>query len=81
MPQTVNGLTVIATKQASGAVQLLFQNAVGGIMFCAVIPSADFTALNTNVNGGSTGATSSKMYAQDANKNDYPGHYFHGEGN
>lgn len=81
MPHTINGVTVIATKQASGNVQLLFQNSVGGIMFVCSIPSADFTVLNTTVNGGSTGANITKMYAQDANKGDYPVHYFHGEGN
>lgn len=81
MPQIVNGVTVIATKLTSGNVQLIFQNAVGGIMFISVIPSADFTALNTTVNGGSTGASITKQYAQDANKGDYPQHTSHGEGN
>ena len=81
MPQTVNGLTMIATKLSSGNVQLIFQNAVGGIIFTTVIPSADFTALNTSVNGGSTGASITKAYAQDNAKNDYPPGYFHGEGN
>lgn len=81
MPQTVNGLTVIATKMASGNVKLQFQNAVGGIIFVVSIPSADFTALNTSVNGGSTGASSTKAYAQDNAKNDYDHDYNHGEGN
>lgn len=81
MSQTVNGFTVIATKQASGTVQLIFQSAVGGIIYSAVIPSADFTNINTNVNGGSTGATRTFTYVQDANKSDYPTGHGHGEGN
>lgn len=81
MPVAVNGVSIIATKLASGNVQLVFQNANGGIQYAVVIPSADFTAINTSVNGSSTGASLSKQYAQDTNKGDYPQHYFHGEGN
>lgn len=81
MPQTVNAQTIIATKLASGNVQLVFQNAVGGIQFATVIPAADFTALNTSVNGGSTGASLTKVYAQDTNKNDYPRDGGHSGGN
>lgn len=81
MPQAVLGSTLIATKLASGNVQLLFQSATGGIQFIAVVPSADFTSINTTVNGGSTGANLTKQYTQDQNKGDYPQHYSHGEGN
>jgi hypothetical protein len=81
MPQAVLGTTLIATKTAGGGVQLLFQNAVGGIQFVAVIPAADFTAINTTVNGGSQGAQVTKQYNEDQNKSDYPGHFSHSEGN
>lgn len=81
MPLTVVATTCIATKLASGNVQLIFQNAVGGIQFAVVLPSADVTAINTTVNGGSTGASVTKNYLQDQNKGDYPAHYNHGEGN
>jgi hypothetical protein len=81
MPQIVNAVTMIATKLASGNVQMVFQNAVGGIMFSVVIPSADFTTLNSSVNGGLTGAAVTKQYQQDMNKNDYPGQSSHPEGN
>lgn len=74
MPQTVTGVNLIAIKQASGNVKMIFQNDVGGILFSAVIPSADFTALNTTVNGGSTGATLNKKYNEDQNKDDYDKH-------
>lgn len=81
MPQNVSSVTVIATKQADGTVQLIFQNAVGGIKFMVAIPSADFTALNTSVNGGSTGANKTLSYTQDQNKGDYPHGYHPSEGN
>lgn len=81
MPSAANAVSVIATKQASGNVQLIFQNPVGGIVFVAVIPSADFTSFNTTVNGGATGATLTRAYGHDQNKGDYPQHTVHGEGN
>lgn len=81
MPHTVNGTVLVATKLASGNVLLQFQNANGGVQFVAVVPSADITAINTTVNGGSTGASLTKNYAQDLNKGDYPQHYYHSEGN
>lgn len=81
MPAAVNGITMIATKLPSGNVQLLFQNAQGGVQFVCVVPSADFTSLNTTVNGGSTGASLTKSYGQDNNKGDYPRDYSHMEGN
>lgn len=81
MPFTVNGVQVVATKLASGNVQFLFQTPLGGIVYSIVLPSADVTAINTTVNGGSTGASLTKQYQQDMNKNDYPQHYVHAEGN
>lgn len=72
MTLNIQAVTIIATKMADGAVQLLFQNPSGGIRFIAVIPNADFTSFNTTVNGGSTGATLTRSYAQDAFPADYP---------
>lgn len=72
MTMNIQAVTVIATKMASGAVQLLFQNPNGGVRFCVAIPSADFTSFNTTVNGGATGATLTRVYAQDSAPNDYP---------
>jgi hypothetical protein len=75
MAINIPGVTVIATKMASGNVQMLFQNPNSGIRYCIVIPAADFTSFNTTVNGGSTGATLTRSYAQDQNNNDYPMEY------
>lgn len=77
MPATVPGLTLSATKQASGGVQLLFI-INGANRFCFSVPNADFTALNTTVNGGATGANITKSYAQDTNLADYPLGYVSG---
>jgi hypothetical protein len=63
---------------ASGNVQLVIYssqdglNANADLRFAVVIPSADFTSFNTTVNGGSTGATLTKVYTQDQNRGDYP---------
>lgn len=81
MPQVILPTTLIATKLASGNVQLQFQGPTGGVQFVAVVPSADITSINTNVNGGSTGANRTFMYSQDQNKGDYPQHFVHSEGN
>lgn len=70
---------VIMTKQASGNVQVVVQsssdglNPNGDINYVFVVPSADFTSFNTTVNGGATGATLTKVYAENANVGDYPG--------
>jgi hypothetical protein len=74
----IPGVSVIMTKQASGNVQVALYstsdglNPNGDFRFAVVIPAADFTSFNTTVNGGSTGATLTKTYAQDLNRNDYP---------
>lgn len=60
---------------ASGTVQLVWSDSNGGIAYVAVIPSADFTSLNTNVNGGATSATRTFTYGQDQNQGDYPQGY------
>lgn len=81
MSYNVPGIAVIMTKMASGNVQVVFQNgngAIGGqpvagdLRFSVVIPAADFTSFNTTVNGGATGASLTKVYAQDLNQGDYP---------
>lgn len=79
MSFNIPGVSVVATKQASGNVRLEFYdlNGAGGsstgdLRFCVVIPSADFTSFNTTVNGGSAGAALTKNYAQDLNQGDYP---------
>lgn len=75
MPDNQPGRTLVATKMASGTVQLIWSDSFGGITYVAVIPSADFTSMNTNVNGGSAGATRTFTYAQDLNQGDYPQGY------
>lgn len=73
----VPAVAVIATKMASGTVQLQFQQSLDGlnpsgqVRFAVVIPSADFTSFNTTVNGGAAGATLTKVYAQNAAQGDY----------
>jgi len=70
--------SVIATKQADGTVQWIIQasldglNPSGDIQYAFVMPSADVTSVNTNVNGGATGATRTFTYAQNAFTVDYP---------
>jgi len=77
MPTNIIARAVIATKMASGNVQLVVQsssdglNPNGDINYVLVIPSADFTSFNTTVNGGATGATLTKVYAENANSGDY----------
>lgn len=75
MPQGIPAVTVTGVKQADGSVQLSFYNQNGGLRYSANIPNANFTSLNTTVNGGATGATLSFSYAQDANNVDYPAGY------
>lgn len=78
MAVNIVAAAVIATKMASGNVQIVVQssgdglNPNGDLRFALVIPSADFTSFNTTVNGGATGATLTKVYAQDLNRGDYP---------
>lgn len=72
---------VIATKQASGTVQFVIQssgdglNPNGDIQYAFVMPAADVTSVNTNVNGGATGATRTFVYAENANVGDYPANF------
>lgn len=47
----------------------------GNVVFAACIPGADFTSINTTVNGGAAGVSltvpSNPPYAQDTSKGDY----------
>lgn len=78
MAINIISVAVKATKQASGNVRLEFfssrdaLNASEDLRFAVVIPAADFTAFNTTVNGGASGTTLTKVYAEDANRSDYP---------
>jgi hypothetical protein len=73
----VQAVAVVATKMASGTVQLQFQQSLDGlnpsgqVRFVVVIPSADFTSFNTTVNGGAAGTTLTKVYAENASSGDY----------
>lgn len=77
MAVNIPGLFIAAVKMASGNVRLDFYgsydgvNSDGGMRFAVVIPAADFTSFNTTVNGGATGATLNRAYAQDASRGDY----------
>ncbi len=79
MPGTILGVTLITLKLANGNVLFTFQSATGTEKFVISLPSADVTSLNTTTNGGSTGATQTFVYGQDANKADYPTSYFQKE--
>ncbi len=78
MAINIISVAVVGTKMASGNVRLDFYssrdglNASEDLRLSVVIPAADFTSFNTTVNGGSTGATLTKVYAEDANRSDYP---------
>jgi len=71
MPESIQAVQVVGVKMADGAVQLSFLDQVGGLRYQAVIANADFTSLNTTVNGGSTGATVTLVYAENTHKGDY----------
>lgn len=78
MSFNVPSISVVTTKMASGNVRFDFYdaNGVGGastgdLRFSVVMTSANVTAINTTVNGGSTGASLTQSYAQDANQGDY----------
>lgn len=74
MPE-IFGKGIIATKQADGSVQMqIYHGATSGggrpggagtsLITTVNIPNADFTSLNTTVNGGAAGATLSFSYGQ-----------------
>lgn len=77
MAVNIPAVAVVGTKLADGNVRLdLYAsndgvNPSADIRFAVVIPAADFTSFNTTVNGGSTGATLTKVYAQDQFRGDY----------
>jgi hypothetical protein len=77
MAVNIPGVSVVALKMASGNVRLDFYSTNDGLnpnadlRFAVVIPAADFTSFNTTVNGGATGATLTRTYAEDLNRGDY----------
>jgi hypothetical protein len=77
MAINIRAFILKATKMASGNVRLDIYNtndglnSNGNLRQSFVIPAANFTSINTTVNGGSTDATLSFAYAEDANRNDY----------
>lgn len=80
MAINIPAYSVVATKMSTTDtpknVRLEFYDAVGGLHFCAMIPGADFTSLNTTVNGGAAGATLTVgPYAEDASYQQYPQGY------
>jgi hypothetical protein len=72
MAFNIPAYSVVATKMADTAVQLLIQRPNGDVRFAVVIPAADFTSFNTTVNGGSAGTTLTKAYTQDQFPLDFP---------
>lgn len=78
MSYNVPAVNVTTTKLASGNVRFDFYDGLapgggpaGDLRFSVVMTSANVTAINTTVNGGSTGTTLTQGYAQDANQGDY----------
>lgn len=79
MSYNVPAVNVVTTKLADGNVRFDFYDgngpggvSLGDLRFSCVMTSANVTAINTTVNGGSTGASLTQGYAQDANQADYP---------
>lgn len=81
MATNIPGYSLVATKQADTTVQLVFYstfdglNPNGNIRFAIVISAANFTALNTTVNGGSSGANLTQTIPENTNTVDYPTGY------
>lgn len=69
---------IFAQKAPSGSgnVILQFIHPSGNLAFCCAIPAADFTSINTTVNGGAAGTSltvpAAPPYAQNLNQSDYP---------
>lgn len=83
MAVNIPAVAVTTTKLADGNVRFDFYSSLDGVnayadlRFSVVMSSANVTSINTTVNGGSTGATLTQVYAQDANRGDYvPGMAF-----
>ena len=78
MSYGVLAVNVVTTKLASGNVRFDFYDGVGpggssigDLRFSVVMTSANVTAINTTVNGGSAGTTLTQAYAPEANQGDY----------
>ena len=74
MPSDAVGVTITATKMASGNVQFVV-SMNGAIRDAFVLTAANVTSINTTVNGGAAGTNLSFVLAQDANLVDYPFQY------
>lgn len=81
MPANIEAVTVTATKTVVGDVRLDFYkstdglNSNGRLFWAVIIPTADFTSINTTVNGGASGATLSFTYPENARKANYHNNY------
>lgn len=73
MPGVIPAFQIVATKISTAGVANVRLDILrnGGIVMSVCIPAADFTSLNTTVNGGSAGATLTLSYAQDTSRPDY----------
>lgn len=77
MPTNILAAAVVTTKMASGNVRFDVYssadglNSNGDLRFSFVLSSANVTAINTTVNGGSAGATLTQVLAENANSSDY----------
>ena len=60
----ITAKTVNMVKQSDGSVTVTVSGPNGDIRYVLNIPAADFTSFNTTVNGGSTGASLTKVYGQ-----------------
>jgi hypothetical protein len=81
MPANIEAISVTATKTTAGDVRLDFYktsdglNPNGALFFAVVILSADFTSINTTVNGGASGATLTVTYPENARRVNYHNNY------
>jgi hypothetical protein len=73
MAINIVAMDLVATKLADGTVklQVFIPGLSGSLAYEMVLPSADVTSINTNVNGGATAATRTFHYTQDQNASDY----------
>lgn len=75
MAINIPGVSCTMTKLADANIQIVLTNPNGGVRFAYVCTAAQFTAWNTTVNGGATGAAITVTNAQDLFASDYPVEY------
>ena len=81
MPANIEAVSVTATKTVAGDVRLDFYkstdglNPNGALFFAVIIPTANFTSINTTVNGGSSGATLTFTYPENNLRQNYHNNY------